>query len=88
MIRRHMHEKYRLPDRRLVTIEVLYYLPDYTSLLNSYIWQTEDEIPYLPRIHRFLIYWQHNIDAVIKDVSVCNAGNTVAAWRHGTLFRT
>ena len=70
----------------MVVIVVLYFLPDYRHLLNEFIFQTEDEIPHLPRTHRFLIHWQHNIAAVIKTVSVSNAGGNIAQWRHGTLI--
>lgn len=86
MIIRSMHKKYQLPTRRLVVLNVLYFLPDQRNLVNEFIYQTEDEIPCLPRIHRFLTYWQHHIEAVIKDVSVCNAGNAIATWRHGSLI--
>jgi uncharacterized protein Usg len=86
MIIRSMHEKYRLPDRRLILVKVLYFIPDYRHLLNEFTWQTEDEVPTLPRLHRFLRYWQQNIDAVIKDVSVANAGTAIVQWRHGGLF--
>jgi uncharacterized protein Usg len=72
----------------LVTIQVLYYVPRCQFVLNTFTWQTEDEVPGLPRIHRFLTYWQHNIEAVIKEVSVSDAGSAVARWRHGNLFQT
>ena len=44
----------RLNGWRLATAEVLYYLPDHPSLLQSFVWQTLDLAPSYPRIHRFL----------------------------------
>lgn len=32
------------------------------------MWQTEDIAPRLPRIHKFLNYWQENIDGLIKEI--------------------
>jgi len=45
-------------------------MPDYTDIVQQFIWQTKDITPELPRVHKFLNYWHHNIDAVIKDVQV------------------
>lgn len=52
----------------LVTVNVIYYLPDYSHILNEFIWQTNDVVPNIPRVHRFLNYWKSDIDAVIKEV--------------------
>ena len=59
-------------NRRIVTVTVLYFIPDYTALLNEFVWQTVDVKPRFPRVHRFLDYWHHEIDAVIKDVTLCD----------------
>lgn len=56
--------------KELVFIGVTYYLPDYTNILNEFHWQLEDEVPDIPRVHEFLNYWQHNIEAVIKEIQV------------------
>ena len=60
----------QLQGRRLTTAEVLYYMPAHPSLLQSFLWQTLDEGPDFPRIHRFLDYWRREIDAVIHSVSI------------------
>lgn len=57
---------------RLTTAEILYYMPDHPSLLQSYVWQFHDQAPRYPRLHRFLDYWRGNIDAVIHSVSVAS----------------
>ena len=67
----------RLQGWRLATAEVLYYLPDHPSLLQSFIWQTLDLAPSYPRIHRFLDYWRREIDAVIHSVQLAT-GETLA----------
>lgn len=57
----------------IVTIDVLYYMPDYSDIVQEFIWQTNDIVPDLPRVHRFLNYWKDNIEAVIKEVSISYA---------------
>ena len=36
----------------------------------EFIWQTKDVTPELPRVHKFLNFWHHNIEAVISEVFV------------------
>ena len=67
----------RLKGWRLTTAEVLYYLPDHPSLLQSFIWQTLDLAPGYPRIHRFLDFWRREVDAVIHSVQLAT-GETLA----------
>jgi uncharacterized protein Usg len=52
----------------LTTAEVLYYMPDHPSLLQSFTWQTLDLAPRYPRLHQFLDYWRREIEAVIHSV--------------------
>jgi len=56
--------------KNLVTVDVLYYMPDYTDILQEFIWQTDDITPELPRVHKFLNYWKNHIEAVIHEVQV------------------
>jgi uncharacterized protein Usg len=67
----------RLQGWRLATAEVLYYLPDHPSLLQSFVWQTLDLAPAYPRLHRFLEFWRREIDAVIHSVKLAT-GETLA----------
>lgn len=64
----------RLAGAQLTTAEVLYYLPDYPSLLQSFTWQTMDMAPRFPRLTRFLDHWRRNVEAVICSVSVGHSG--------------
>ena len=56
----------------IVTLNVLYWMPDYTHILQEFIWQTADIRPEYPRVHRFLNYWHDNIEAVISDVNIAD----------------
>tara|TARA_B100000745_G_C20035290_1_gene352597 strand:- start:131 stop:328 length:198 start_codon:yes stop_codon:yes gene_type:complete len=54
----------------IVTVNVLYWMPDYQNILQQFIWQTDDVIPEYPRVHKFLNYWYDNIDAVISEIEI------------------
>ena len=66
----------RVTKKYLVLVNVNYFMPDYSSIVQDFFWQTEDYIPQLPRTHKFLIYWKDNIDAVINEVSVSYENET------------
>ena len=51
--------------KSLVTVDILYWMPDYDNILQEFVWQTKDVVPEIPRVHKFLDYWHKNIDAVI-----------------------
>jgi uncharacterized protein Usg len=57
----------------LVTVNVIYFLPDYSSLLNEFMWQTVDLQPKYPRVTKFLDFWRREIDAVIKEVQLSDS---------------
>ena len=59
----------------VATVQVIYYLPDYTALVNEFVWQTEDQIPKFPRITKFLDYWDKNIDGSIKEAYIYDQGH-------------
>ena len=56
--------------KNVVTVDILYYMPDFNDIVQEFIWQTPDITPELPRVHKFLNHWHKNIDAVIKEVQV------------------
>ncbi len=60
----------QLRDYRLTTAEILYRLPDHPVLLQSYIWQDYDLAPGFPILHRFLDFWECNLDGKLHSVSV------------------
>ena len=57
----------------LVTIDIFYYMPDHSSILNEFVWQTADYAPEYNRVQKFLHHWHRNIDAVIKEILMCDS---------------
>ncbi|MGE5545697.1 MAG: usg protein [Solirubrobacterales bacterium] len=57
---------------RLTTAEILYFLPDHPSLLQSFIWQQLDRAPDFPQLHRFLDFWAHSLDGRLHSVTVAS----------------
>lgn len=57
-----------LSKKQIVTLNIIYYRPDYHNLLQEFIWSTEDQVPELYRVNKFLWHWKHNIQAVIKEI--------------------
>ena len=71
---------YILKKWTIASVQVVYYMPDYLSLVNEFVWQTEDQIPDYPRIERFLKYWDRHIEGPIKEVYIHDHGE--AKVRH------
>ena len=63
----------QLRDYRLTTAEILYRLPDHPSLLQTFVWQNMDIAPEFPILHRFLTYWERNIEGKLHSVKVASA---------------
>jgi uncharacterized protein Usg len=86
-MRDHRELTAQLHGQRLTTAEVLYYLPDHPSLIQSFVWQTLDLAPRYPRIARFLDFWRREIDAAIHSIRVGQAGEVRAAdWKSADAF--
>ena len=62
----------QLNDFRLTTAEILYRLPDHPSVLQSYIWQELDLAPRFPALHRFLQFWERQIEGQLHSVRVAS----------------
>lgn len=54
----------------LTTAEILYRLPDYPTLLQTYVWQDYDLHPKFPRLNEFLAFWEANLDGPLYKVTV------------------
>jgi uncharacterized protein Usg len=54
--------------KQLVTIDIFYYRPDFTNIVQEFIFQHEDLIPELYSTHKFLNHWHKNIDAIVQEV--------------------
>jgi uncharacterized protein Usg len=57
---------------RLTTAEILYHLPDYHRLLQSYIWQELDIAPDFPVLKKFLDFWEKSLDGKLHSVKVAS----------------
>jgi uncharacterized protein Usg len=56
----------------LTTAEILYRLPDFPRLLQSYIWQDYDVAPNFPKLVDFLDYWAANLDGPLYRVRIAH----------------
>ena len=56
----------------LTTAEILYRLPDYPRLLQSYIWRDYGVAPEFPKLVDFLDYWAANLDGPLYRVRVAH----------------
>ena len=57
---------------RLTTAEIVYHLPDFPKLLQSYIWQDLDLAPKYPRLSKFLDFWETSLDGRLHSVKVAS----------------
>ena len=62
-----------LKDYRLTTAEILYRFPDHPVLLQSYVWQELDLAPKFPTLHKFIDFWNRELDGKIHSVKVMHA---------------
>jgi uncharacterized protein Usg len=56
----------------LTTAEILYRLPDFPRLLQSYVWQDYDLAPNFPKLVDFLDYWETNLEGPLYRVRVAH----------------
>jgi uncharacterized protein Usg len=54
----------------LTTAEILYHMPDYPALLQSFVWQDYDMAPRFPNLLRFIEFWNGNLDGKVNRVRV------------------
>jgi uncharacterized protein Usg len=62
----------QLKDYRLTTAKILYHLPDYPKLLQSYLWQEYDIAPEFPELKKFLNFWSKEIEGPLHSVFVAS----------------
>lgn len=73
------------PFESLITLRIYYVIPGCQFVIQEFLWQTMDLRPRFPRVHHFLDHWRREIDAVIKEVEVCEL-NTPQQWRQGFIL--
>ncbi len=64
------HLESMLHDYRLTTAEILYHLPDYPKLLQSFVWQELDLAPKFPVLKKFLDFWDRELEGKLHSVKV------------------
>jgi uncharacterized protein Usg len=57
----------------LTTAEILYRLPDYPALLQSYVWQDYDIAPRFPKLKGFLDFWSAKLEGKLYKVTVAHS---------------
>jgi uncharacterized protein Usg len=65
-------ERQLIKPYRLTTAEILYHLPDYPELLQSFIWQDYDLAPRYPVLTHFLGFWTREIEGKLHSVYVAS----------------
>jgi uncharacterized protein Usg len=63
----------QLRNYRLTTAEILYHMPDFPAVLQSFVWQHYDLAPRFPVLTGFLTYWMENLDGPLHSVRVAHA---------------
>ena len=56
----------------LTTASILYRMPDYTSILQQYVWQEYDLAPSFPELNKFLAFWQTKLEGALYQVTVAH----------------
>ena len=64
----------QLKNYQLTTAEILYHLPDFPEILQTFVWQNYDLSPKFPVLERFLDYWADNLDGRLHSVRVACTG--------------
>lgn len=61
-----------LKGYQLTTAEILYHMPDYPDILQTYVWQDYDLLPKLPALSNFLIFWQKELEGKLHSVRLAS----------------
>jgi uncharacterized protein Usg len=57
----------------LTTANILYRLPDYPKIIQSYVWQEYDLHPDFPELRKFLEFWMRSLDGPLHSVIVAHS---------------
>jgi uncharacterized protein Usg len=57
----------------LTTAEIMYHMPDFHEILQTFIWQDYDMAPRFPRLIKFLDFWTHNLDGPLASVRIAHS---------------
>jgi uncharacterized protein Usg len=67
-----LQPKFALAGYGLTTASILYRLPDFPTLLQTYVWQQYDVAPAFPELQRFLDFWERELDGALHSVRVAH----------------
>jgi uncharacterized protein Usg len=56
----------------LTTASILYRMPDFPTMLQTFVWQKYDVAPEFPKLQRFLEFWQRELDGPLYSVTVAH----------------
>ena len=66
----------------LTTAEFYYRMPDYRSVINTFVWQNYDLAPDYPEMFRFIEFWQDKIEGPLHSVTYVHKKMIAASeWR-------
>ncbi len=69
----------------LTTAELIYHMPDYSHVLNSYVWQDYDLAPDHPKLFKFIEFWQDTLDGALHSVRFSHRKMLASGeWRNVT----
>jgi len=57
----------------LTTAQILYRMPDYRSVLQTYVWQNYDLFPNFPALKDFLAFWENKLEGPLVAVTVAHS---------------
>ncbi len=52
----------------LTTAHILYRMPDFRAVLQTFVWQDYDLAPDFPQMRKFLDFWESNLDGPLHSV--------------------
>jgi uncharacterized protein Usg len=56
----------------LTTANILYRLPDYPKVLQTFVWQHYDLAPVFPELRQFLEFWERELEGRLHSVRVAH----------------
>ena len=65
--------RWQLAGYGLTTAHILYRLPDYKDILQTYVWQDYDLCPHFPALNKFLNFWLETLEGPLHSVTVAHA---------------
>ena len=69
----------------LTTAEMFYRMPDYSNVLNTFIWQEYDLAHDHPRLFKFIDFWKAEIEGALHSVRLTHRKMVASGeWRNVT----